>query len=427
MPFSAELRKQQTDDTSFAASMSWFRSFRRGSDPQVTHKLSGRGTDVHPASTPEKQIARDLTDRRPGRNCGMNLVLPQINFIGVPRRMSVSYTATLPVRDQTVLYLSSLLHAERMRRGTRKDCRALSTYKQAVLVLRWFLDGTPVRQLAVDNAIGKSTAYAYLDEGCTVLAARAPAFESALLAAKIAGHSHICIDGTLIETDRVRTPGPTDGVDLWWSGKHANHGGNIQVITAPDGWPLWTSQVRPGREHGTTALREHPEILPALATWTAENRPALGDLGYEGESDTITVAVRTNFPHDQHGFQAENASVPPGRLQAVRRRKRPRTRENCQDPKRTGQDRLQPRSAMTGTIGDHPRKLIFYPMGSGCSSPGPPRFSVRGLTGRCCESCCRTFSGVDPHTCYRPESTAADQMRSVMRRVGFRLSSPSLP
>ncbi|MFF0148654.1 hypothetical protein, partial [Amycolatopsis sulphurea] len=34
------------------------------------------------------------------RNLGMNLVLPQINFIEVPRLMSVSYTATLPVRDQ---------------------------------------------------------------------------------------------------------------------------------------------------------------------------------------------------------------------------------------------------------------------------------------------------------------------------------------
>src|SRR4051812_25551379 len=101
--------------------------------------------------------------------------------------MSVSYTASLPVRDQTVLYVSSLLHAERstprsprpdpvhwpllptragsdVRRGTRKGSRVLTPFKQAVLVLRWFLDGTRVRQLTVDNAIGKSTVYAYLDE-----------------------------------------------------------------------------------------------------------------------------------------------------------------------------------------------------------------------------------------------------------------------
>ena len=108
----------------------------------------------------------------------------------------------------------------------------------------------------------------------------------------MAGHSHISVDGTLIETDRCRALGPTAGVDLWRSGKHANHGGNIQVITAPDGWPLWTSDVRPGREHDTTALREHSEILPTLDIWIAENLPALGDLGYEGESDTITVAFK---------------------------------------------------------------------------------------------------------------------------------------
>jgi len=125
-----------------------------------------------------------------------------------------------------------------------------------------------------------------------VLTGQAPALESALLAATMAGHSHISIDGTLIETDRCATPGPTEGVDLWWSGKHANHGGNVQVITAPDGWPLWTSPVRPGREHDTTALREHPDILPALTTWIAENLPTLGDLGYEDDPDTITVAFK---------------------------------------------------------------------------------------------------------------------------------------
>jgi len=86
----------------------------------------------------------------------------------------------------------------------------------------------------------------------------APALESALLAAKMAGHSHISIDGTLIETDRCRTPEPTDGV-------------NVQVITAPDGWPLWTSPVRPGREHDTTALRAHLDILPALGDLAAQH------------------------------------------------------------------------------------------------------------------------------------------------------------
>lgn len=206
--------------------------------------------------------------------------------------MSVTYTATLSVREETVLFVSGLLHAERVRRGTRAGTRVLGCFKQAVLVIRWFIDGARVKQLAIDNTIGRSTAYDYLHEGIGVLAAHAPALESALLAAKMAGYSHVMIDGTLIETDRCQVPGPTAEVDLWWSGKHHNHGGNIQVITAPDGWPLWTSDVRPGREHDTTALREHTEILPMLAAWTQDHRRVLGDLGYEGEASTITVAFK---------------------------------------------------------------------------------------------------------------------------------------
>jgi hypothetical protein len=41
-----------------------------------------------------------------------------------------------------------------------------------------------------------------------------------MLAAKAAGYDYVLIDGTLIETDRVATTGPTAGVDLWWSAKH---------------------------------------------------------------------------------------------------------------------------------------------------------------------------------------------------------------
>jgi hypothetical protein len=92
--------------------------------------------------------------------------------------MSVSYTAILPVRDQTVLYLSGLLQTEHGRRGTRAGRRARSTYRQAVLMLRWVLDGSRVRQLATDNAISASTTYDYLVKGFTVLAAQAPSLES---------------------------------------------------------------------------------------------------------------------------------------------------------------------------------------------------------------------------------------------------------
>ncbi len=213
----------------------------------------------------------------------------------------VSYTAVLPVSEETVLFVSRLLAAERRRRGTRGRRRALGCYRQAVLLLRWFVDGTRLAQLAVDNAIGGSTAYRYLHEGIDVLADRAPGLRGALLAARAAGHAHVTVDGTLIRTDRCHVPGPTARtdrsgrrVDLWWSGKHAAHGGNVQVIATPDGWPIWTSGVRPGREHDTTALRSHGQALPLLAEWTDQAHAVLADLGYEGERAALTTPIKRN-------------------------------------------------------------------------------------------------------------------------------------
>ncbi|MEC3975711.1 HARBI1 family protein [Amycolatopsis sp. H20-H5] len=206
--------------------------------------------------------------------------------------MSIAYTAVLEVSEDSVLFLSALLHAERQRRGTRTGRRALGTYKQAVLVLRWFLDDTRMSALARDNGIAVSTAYSYRDEGIAVLAARKPSLRGALLAAKAAGHSHVIVDGTLIHTDRISTPGPTKGVDLWWSGKHHHHGGNIQVVSAPDGWPLWTSDVRPGREHDTSAARDDPDLLARITDWISDGTHALADLGYEGEPETFTIPFK---------------------------------------------------------------------------------------------------------------------------------------
>jgi hypothetical protein len=211
----------------------------------------------------------------------------------------VTYSAVLPVSEETVLFVSALLAAERRRRRTRSRRRALGCYRQAVLVLRWFLDGSRLAQLAADNRIGRSTAYRYLHEGIDALAAQAPGLRGALLAARAAGHTHVHVDGTLIRTDRCHLPGPTARtdrsgrrVDLWWSGKHGAHGGNVQVVTAPDGWPIWTSPVRPGREHDITALRAHPDALPTLAEWTDDDHAALGDLGYEGEQAALTTPVK---------------------------------------------------------------------------------------------------------------------------------------
>lgn len=69
--------------------------------------------------------------------------------------MSVAYTAVLEVSEDSVLFLSGLLLAERRRRGTRKGTRALGTCKQAVLVLRWFLEDT--RMLGMGIMVSRET------------------------------------------------------------------------------------------------------------------------------------------------------------------------------------------------------------------------------------------------------------------------------
>jgi hypothetical protein len=63
-------------------------------------------------------------------------------------------------------------------------------------------------------------------------------------------------------------------------------GGNVQVISAPDGWPLWTSDVRSGREHDMTCARTRGVIE------VREHLIGLVDLGYEGAADIVRVPVK---------------------------------------------------------------------------------------------------------------------------------------
>jgi hypothetical protein len=77
----------------------------------------------------------------------------------------------LDVRRSTAEHLAALLRDHRAVVGTRRGRRALGCFRQAVLILRWFLDGTRLAQLARDNGLSSSTAYRYLLEGLTVLAA----------------------------------------------------------------------------------------------------------------------------------------------------------------------------------------------------------------------------------------------------------------
>ena len=205
----------------------------------------------------------------------------------------IAHRATLDVPRELAQFLARLLAAERRGRGTPKGSRALTCFWQAVLGLRWFRDRATPDALARDHGVSRATAYRYLDEVITVLAREAPELHEALERARDDGFTHVILDGTIIEADRCREPVISvkgEVIDLWYSGKAHAHGGNIQAVLAPDGFPLWVSDAEPGSVHDITAARLH--ALPALCHAAASGLPALADPGYEGAGIGIHIPVR---------------------------------------------------------------------------------------------------------------------------------------
>jgi hypothetical protein len=103
----------------------------------------------------------------------------------------------------------------------------------------------------------------------------------------------VILDGTVIPADRCREKTLTvrgEAIDLGYSGKAHTHGGNIQAVSAPDGFPLWVSEVEPGSVHDITAARLH--ALPALYYAAAHGLPALTDPGYDGAGAGVHIPVK---------------------------------------------------------------------------------------------------------------------------------------
>ncbi|WP_026448813.1 transposase family protein [Actinopolyspora mortivallis] len=186
-----------------------------------------------------------------------------------------------------------LLQLERRRRGTRAGTRALTCFWQAVLGLRWFRDRTDPARLARDHGVARATAYRYLDEVITVLADQAPDLHQALRQAHEQDMTYVILDGTVITSDRLAektTSVQGKTIDLWYSGKTGEHGGTIQALSAPSGFPLWASDVEPGSVHDLTAAREH--VLPALYAAASRGLPTLADGGYDGSGIGVHTPVK---------------------------------------------------------------------------------------------------------------------------------------
>lgn len=206
----------------------------------------------------------------------------------------IAYRAMLDVPRELAQYLSRLLHVERRRRGTRKNSRALTCFRQAVLGLRWFRQDVDVTALARDHGVSRATGYRYLDEVIEVLADQAPDPHDALEKAKDEGLAYVILDGRILSADRCGEKTPSvkgKQIDLWYSGKAHEHGGNVQALFGPDGFPRWMADVEPGSVHDITAAREH--VLSALY-WAASHLdpPTLTDSGHEGAGIGVHTPIK---------------------------------------------------------------------------------------------------------------------------------------
>jgi hypothetical protein len=69
----------------------------------------------------------------------------------------IAYRAMLDVPRELLDHVSTLLRAERRKRGTRAGTRALTCYKQALFVLVWFRKREDLTVLGAGLGISRAT------------------------------------------------------------------------------------------------------------------------------------------------------------------------------------------------------------------------------------------------------------------------------
>jgi DDE superfamily endonuclease/Helix-turn-helix of DDE superfamily endonuclease len=197
------------------------------------------------------------------------------------------YRAALPLSSRTLTFVSGVIRRHRAAIGS--PWRKLNPGRQALLVLVYLRKGETFTEVAAGFGVGVATAWRYVNETVSLLAARAPKLRTAVRDAKKKGHAYVIVDGTLIPIDRVAADRP------FYSGKHKKHGMNLQVIASPDGDILWVSRALPGSVHDKKA----EWIWGVLAELEAAGLIVLADKGYQGSTYAKIPYRGKNKPESQ--------------------------------------------------------------------------------------------------------------------------------
>ena len=138
--------------------------------------------------------------------------------------------------------------------------------------MAWYRDKADIPRLGAGFGISQATSYRYVAEGTTVIAAQAPGLDEALERAVKEGTPYVILDGKIVDSDRCHEKTVSRKgreIDLWYSGKKHDFGGNIQGLFCRES-PTCISRAA-GHVHDLAAAREN--VLPVLRNYTGKMPP----------------------------------------------------------------------------------------------------------------------------------------------------------
>jgi hypothetical protein len=163
-----------------------------------------------------------------------------------------SYPASIPLSTRSLNHLADLIRTHRHQRRSR--WRRLDPGRQALVALAHLRNGDTLTRLAAGFQVGVATAWRYIREAITLLAAAANDLHQAMTRIRLL--AYVILDGTLIPIDRVHDQTPYVATLKTW-----------KILTklrcSPSGRPQWcrpssfstTSKTRPTKEENAQPCR----------------------------------------------------------------------------------------------------------------------------------------------------------------------------